>query len=335
MKDAFREGTPRNVFRCLPERAILLGGLLSILVGGLLGGCDTTVPIFKETGESKLYFSIYGQVGPDGGTIRIERLRDSLYIGAPPSAPETVTLTQTATGSTDTLDREGRRVGQLAVHNYRVPPLEPGRAYRIAVEGRQGNVTSAKVQVPEHAPDINPLDTLRYCSLGPKVDQRRARSVRVGLDSVDTPALVTVRYNTERFGRTELYRWTGDARRGDEGWRLTVKADEDLVNAAVQNGLAGREKPGGFCQFCEPPPLFAEAVEMRATAAGPGWPGPDFNTVQIEEYAIPTRYSNVANGIGLVVGTHSAKRMIPVRLPSRCCPPTALPEEDETVLPPC
>lgn len=320
---------------CSTEKKILLAALLTVLFGGLLGGCDTTVPIFKETGESRLYFSLYGQVGPDGGTIRVERLRDSLYIGAPPSAPETVTLTQTATGSTETLDRGGRRVGQLAVHNYRVPSLEPGRTYRIAVEGRQGNVTSATVQVPENAPDIEPLDSLRYCSLGPKVDQRKARSVRVGLDLVDTLALVSVRYNTKRFGWTGLYRWTGDARRGEEGWQLTVKADENLVNAAAQNGLAGRSKPGGFCTFCEPPPLFAGTVEVTAVAAGPGWPGPNFNAAQIDEYAIPTRYSNVENGAGLVVGIHSTKGVIPVKLPSRCCPPPVLPEEGETVLPPC
>jgi hypothetical protein len=320
---------------CSTEKKILLAAFLTVLFGGLLGGCDTTVPIFKETGESRLYFSLYGQVGPDGGTIRVERLRDSLHIGAPPSAPETVTLTQAATGSTETLDRVGRRVGQLAVHNYRVPPLEPGRAYQIAVEGPQGNVTSATVQVPEHAPAIEPLDSLRYCSLGPTVDQRRARSVRLELDSGDALALVSVRYYTKRFGWTRLYRWTGDVRRGDEGRQLTVKADEDLVDAAAQAGLAGREKPDEFCPFCEPPPLFAGAVEVKAVAAGPGWPGPNLNAAQIEEYAIPTRYSNVENGAGLVVGIHSAKEMVPVQLPARCCPPPVPSEEEETGLPPC
>ena len=42
----------------------------------VLGGCDTTVPIVKEPENPPLYFSLYGKVGPEGGTVRVERLRD-------------------------------------------------------------------------------------------------------------------------------------------------------------------------------------------------------------------------------------------------------------------
>jgi len=323
------------MYHRLFERTVLLGGILVVLAwGALLGGCDTTVPVFKNSEEASLYFSLYGQVGPDGGTVRVERLRDSINIGSPPTAPETVTLTRSGTGSIDTLRREERRVEQLSVHNYWVPPLEPGETYRISVEGRQGNVTSVTVQVPVHTPEIEALDTLQYCSLGPKVDQRKARPVRLEFDSVKTLALAAVRYDIKRFGKNGPYRWTGSARQMGDEWRLKITTDEDLVDAAAQNGLSGRRKPDGFCSFCEPPPLFAESVEVTAVAAGPGWPD-QFNKAQLEEYAIPSRYSNVQQGTGLVVGTRSARKTIPVKLPSRCCPPPSLPEEDETVLPSC
>ena len=98
------------------------------------------------------------------------------------------------TGTVDPLNRSERRVGQVPVHNYRVPPLELGEDYRIAVEGRRGNVTSAVVRVPARQPAITALDTLRYRDLPAPGADRKALPVQVRVDSVRRLARVAATY---------------------------------------------------------------------------------------------------------------------------------------------
>lgn len=270
----------------------------------ILGGCDPTVSIYENGENDEVYFSLYGHVGPEGGTVRVERLRDSINIGAPPAAPETVTLTRPETGSVDTLRRGAERVEQLRVHNYRVPPLEPGGTYRIAVEGRRGNVTSATVGVPEHQPRVTVFDSLQYCRPSqPGFPERVARPVRIRADSVERLGRVAATYT--RFGVQETSRHTIAATEINGGsLRIPIRTNSDLIDLFIKV----YDPPS----FEPPPPAFADRMQVTVVAVGPEWPGGALNEAQLEAYATPRRYSNVQKGVGLVVGTHSAQAEVPV-----------------------
>jgi hypothetical protein len=299
-----RSAVDRSV---LPQAAVLKV-LTVICVGMALGGCDPAVSIYENAEENEVYFSLHGQVGSDGGTVRVEQLRDSINVGAPPSAPETVTLRRAGTGSVDTLRRGAERVEQLRVHNYRVPPLEPGEAYRIAVEGQRGNVTSATVEVPEHRPAITVLDSLQYCRPSqPGFPERVALPVRVRVDSVERLGRVAATYT--RFGVQQTGRHTIAATEINSGsLRIPVRTNPDLIDLFIKlNGPPGFEPP---------PPAFADRMRVTAVAVGPGWPRGELNEAQLEAYVTPRRYSNVQQGIGLVVGTHSAQAEVPVGMSS-------------------
>lgn len=302
------------------KRTAVPGMLVVVLVGAVLGGCDTTVSIFEEPGEEGLYFSLYGQVGPDGGTVRVERLRDSIDVGAPPSAPETVTLTRQRTGAVDTLRRSERQIREVSVHNYRVPPLEPAEDYRIEVEGRRGQTTSVVVQVPRRPPAITVLDTLRYCNPSlPRGEERQSLPVRVRVDSVERIGRVAATYTRDRERVTGRY--TLAAKKINDGsFRVVLRTEPELTELYVELF--------GPVFFETPPPAFTENMQVAVAAVGPGWPGREFNMAQLEEYTAPNRFSNVRQGVGLVVGTYRAREDVPVKIPETgsgedlpSCPP--------------
>ena len=282
----------------------------------VVGGCDPTVPIYKDSNEGNVYFSLYGQVGPKGGTVRVERLRDSVNIGAPPLGSETVTLKRKKTRSVDTLRRERGRVGELPVHNYRVPPLKPGEEYQIAVEGRRGKVTSATVQVPVHRPVVTVFDSLQYCRPSrPGFPERMALPVQVRADSVERIGRVAATYT--RAGISETGRHTVSANEIEgASFRIPIRTNSDLIDLFVKI----YDPP----DFEPPPPVFAEHMQVTVVAVGAEWPGSELNEAQLEEYATPGRYSNVRQGVGMVVGIHSGQADVPVgafepgKLPS--CP---------------
>jgi len=288
----------------LPHGAVLKA-LTVVCVGVILGGCDPTVSIYEDAEENEVYFSLYGQVGPEGGTVRVERLRDSINIGASPAAPETVTLTRMETGSLDTLRRGAERVGGLRVHNYPVPPLEPGGAYRIAVEGRRGNVTSATVEVPEHQPTVTVFDSLQYCRPSqPGFPERVALPVRVRADSVERLGRVAATYTRRGVQKTGRHTIAATEINGGSSLRIPIRTNPDLINLFVKLYDPRRFEP--------PPPAFADRMWVTVVAVGPKWPGDELNEAQLEAYATPRRYSNVQQGVGLVVGTHSAQAEVPV-----------------------
>jgi hypothetical protein len=288
--------------RSLLPQPVVLKALAVVWVGMILGGCDSSVSIYEDPDENAVYFSLYGQVGPDGGTVRVERLRDSINVGAPPSAPETVTLTRTETGSVDTLRRGRERIGQLSVHNYRVPPLEPGEEYRIAVEGRRGKVTSATVQVPGHQPAITVLDSLQYCRPSqPGFPERVSLPVQVRADSVERLGRVAATYT--RLGGRETGRHTVAANETEEtSFQIPVRTNSDLIDLYTKLYGSGFEPP---------PPAFADRMWVTVVAVGPEWPA-ELNTAQLEAYSTPGRYSNVQQGVGVVVGVRSARAEVPV-----------------------
>lgn len=265
----------------------------------VLGGCDTTVPIIKEPENPPLYFSLYGKVGPEGGTVRVERLRDSINIGAPPSAPETVTLRRSGGEAVDTLRRGAERVGRLSVHNYRVPPLEPGTAYRIAVTGKRGNISSASFTIPGK-PKVQVLDTLQYCNSSLPGREYRVRPVRVTIDSMRSIGRVAVRYRplgSDAF--SDPYPHTvGADRVGDTSFYVRIRTNTDLIDLAQR-----------------PPPAIVTDAAVTVTAVGRGWPGRAFHTQSLEEIGIPNQHSNVQNGVGLVLGVHANQKDIPVETP--------------------
>jgi hypothetical protein len=293
-----------------------------------MGGCDTSVPLFENSDDHPLYYSLYGQISyPEGGVIRVEPLRDSILAGTTVEAPETVTLTRLATDAVDTLERASREVDEISVHNYRTPAdLAAGAQYRVRVEGPQGHSSSAQFSLPEWAPDVEvSVDSIRYAptdgSRCPPVDLsydfRRAEPFHIRVDSVRRLGRVAVQYNTTEFGESSPFRWTNNAQHIEAtSYRVPVATDEDLVTVATRNGRMGR--PPSECRFLLPPPALATEATVTVVAAGDAWPGPDFNTATLRETAAPRSYSNVEQGVGLVVGTRSTTITVPVVVPDFC-----------------
>ncbi len=282
----------------------------------LFAGCDTTVPLFENPQDHPLYYSLYGRISyPDGGTIRVEPLRDSTLRGAPGEASEVVTFTKGSTGEVDTLEVHSRQVDQLPVRNYRTPGgLEAGATYQIRVEGPDGNASSAQVTLPERRPTAEVLDSLRYCRRE-RTGDREVLPVRARIDSVRRLGRLALQYTT-RFGLSSPYLWTNAARaEGADTYRIRMKPNDNLVDIAAQQIEAGLFEP--------PPPAIARAATLTAVAVGPEWPGEHFNKLQLKEMAAPIEHSNVQQGTGLVLGTRSVTVDVPVK------------EPDLNNLPPC
>ncbi len=300
--------------------------LISLFVVGVgMSGCDTSVPLFENPDDTMLYYSLYGRISyPDGGTIRVEPLRDSILAGTTSEAPETVTFTRRATEEVDTLQVASREVEGMPVHNYRTPSgLTAGATYQIRVEGPEGNASTAQFTLPERPPDIEPPDSIRYCQtdgrLCPPIagsfDFRRALPLQVRINKVKRLARVSLRYNT-RFGTSAAYAWTNSRQKIDEdSYRIEVGTDEDLISVSGQN-LPEPELGRAICDYAPPPPAIADSATITAVAAGPEWPGQRFNTANVREVATPNAYSNVEHGVGLVVGTYAAQEGVPVRVPT-------------------
>lgn len=282
--------------------------LVTVVVLSVLWvGCDPTVPMFENPEDSPLYFSLYGQVAyPGGGTIRVEPLRDAVPIGAPKEVQERVIFTEMATGRVDTLRISSRRIGQLPVHHYRTPSsLSAGATYQIEVSDPQGGATSVMLSIPEQRPEVRVLDTLRYCG---GAAGRWALPLRVRINAVEHLGRVAIRYETQ-FGRSAPYRWTNTSEEVDERAHLvTIDPHGDLVDITAQHGAAS--------PLSGPPlPAVAQFATVTVVAVGPGWPGRAFNMARLEEIAIPKQYSNVRQGVGLVVGTYPVEVQVPVEVP--------------------
>ncbi len=272
---------------------------LGVLVGMtvLLVGCDTTVPVFENSQDDPLYYSLYGRISyPDGGTIRVEPLRDSILRGTRGEASEVVTFTKVSTGEADTLEVHSRQVDQLPVRNYRTPGgLEAGASYRIRVEGPNGNASSARITIPERAPEVEVVDSL-YGEEGYRV--------RVRFGAVERLAQVSMKYCT-RYGVSPPYRWTRRSQAvGDDKFRAYINTEENLRDITARHTEN---------DFGRPSPATAQAASLTVTAAGPGWPGRDFNISTFKETVAPNRVSNVQQGVGIVVGTHSTTTEVLVR----------------------
>lgn len=277
-------------------------------LAALLSGCDTTVPIYKTPENPPLYFSLYGQVSySNGGTVRVERLRDSISLGSTTETPEVVTFMNLTSGKVDTLQISSSRADQLRVHNYRTPaPLSEGVSYRIEAEGPEGNVTSATLKIPEQQPSVDVLDTLRYCYSETR-GERKAQPVHVRVDSTSHLGRVAIQYDTRRYGISDPYLWANAAESTDaDSYRIRVNTNFDLLDIAARHSNS----------FVPPPPAIAKSATLTVVAVGPEWPGPEFNRVELEKRAVPQRYSNVKQGVGLVVGTRSVEMEIPVKEPN-------------------
>ena len=285
-----------------------LNYFLLAVVGLGLTACDTSAPVFQNSNEDPRYFSLYGAVTyPDGGAIRVEPLRspevDSAFRGE-----ETVTFTQVETEETDTLRLRPDSAEGVPVRNYRTPDaLSRGATYRVAVERAGGAASSVGFSIPEDKPKVEVLDTLRYCREGDALDfrSRRALPVRLRIDSVESLGRVAVRYVT-RYGVSAPFRVTERAEKQDgDSYLVEVPTDDHLVSVAARNiEAAGPFEP--------PPPALAQSVMSDAASVGQGSPGREIITAELEELAVPDRYSNVGQGVGLVVGAYPVEVQIPV-----------------------
>ena len=294
---------------CSRSSALVVIGFCAI--GLFLVGCDTAVPLFENPDDHPLYYSLYGQVShPEGGAIRVEFLRDSVVRGAPETPPGVVTFTRLATGVMDTLSVHSRQVEQASVYNYRTPSgLRLGEAYRVKVEGKGGRESTARFALPEHKPEVEVLDTLRYCNPS-NFEDRHVLPVRIRVRGVRNVAYVALRYRPLKWSTlTDPFPWTRATRRVDSTThRVFTVPNFDLLELG--------------------PPVVVDSATVTVAAAGPAWPGGEFNVRSLSELSAPTRDSNVRQGVGLVVGTSRKEVSVPVKVPE------ILPNGDLDV-PPC
>jgi hypothetical protein len=250
---------------------------------------------------------MHGRLDAESKThvIRVERLRDSLIIGSPQSIEASVTLEDLSSGETKPFEGRVEFVEEAYVHNFYVDDdLTLGSRYRIAVEGPDGETMSAEVTMPDANPEVLVRDTLRYCR---GRNGRRARPVRFEVRSRDNVAAVLVNYYAfdpeEDTFRWYRYGHRGDATETEDGLRVRVNTNQDLLN------LSSQQSP---FSFDPPPPAVPVLAEVVAVASGDEWPGEAYRLTSLEGISQPGRFSNVENGLGLVFGTASDTTRLPV-----------------------
>lgn len=286
-------------------RFVLVSTLLT-LTALLASGCDdNTIQPFTS---SEYTYTMNGRLeaSADTQTIRVEPLQDSTILGTEQPIEATVELESLASGKTSRLTGSVERIDRAVVHNFRTDQsIALGARYRLTATNPDGRTTSAEVTLPQAFPQVRNADSLRYCE-GEGGDPRVV-PLEFDVQASDPVASILVRYRVFVDGeglRGFTYPHRGSARETASGFEVQVDADRDLTDVAEQFR-------DSF--FGPPDPARAVEVDIITIASGPEWPGEDYRLADLEEIAQPTQFSNVENGLGLVVGTAADTTSVPVR----------------------
>ena len=253
---------------------VLPGLRMAALVLLAAGGAACTTE-FEPVAPGDLGFSVWGYVDPglDTQWVRVGRVRRTVAPD-PEAFRASVTLVEVETGrrwpmrdSTFTFFS-----GYRAVNVWAAAPVEPGRRYRIEVEGDDGLWASAEAAVPPR----------------PEVGLQQAPAwapARVTLYDVARVEGVVASYTcTLPSGATDTAPGFRNVyRRGAEGRTTDVVAYWSEAAFACSQG-------GGE--------ITAAAVQV--TVLGDDWP--DLRGLSFDGANVPSRSSNVAGGEGFFGG---------------------------------
>lgn len=258
--------------RRLRARGLRALAVLALAAGG--AACSSTE--FEPVVPGDLGFSVWGYVdaGLDTQWVRVGRVRPSLAPD-PGSFRASVTLVEVETGrrwpmrdSTFTFFD-----GYRAVNAWAAAPAEPGRRYRVEVEGDDGLRASAEATTP-----LRPVTFVRSA---PGSDP-----ARVVLYDVARVEDVQVAYTcTFPDGSTEgLVTGPGNVYRRGAGGR-----DTEVVVYWFRFGFNCRQGGGEVTD-----------VTLTATVLGDDWP--DLRGVGFDGVNVPSTTSNVTGGEGFFGG---------------------------------
>lgn len=252
---------------------LILAALLSV-------GCETQFDAFEDNDQ---YFSITGylDVNADTHFVRVELLRDSLFLGSKPLDVE-VTFDHLTAGKKTTWKDSLFRFSGIPVHNFwSTDQLQPLHSYRITVTNHDNTWSSASVTLP----DTFPTPTIPY--------ERSCLDFNLGCDGqpieinivgVEKLATVLARYRYHLVDLTDCVSaqkvHLHAAEPTADGYRVLIDWRTDLLSFTQAAAI--------------------DYMEVYVAAGDENWP--DLTDVDFETQAIPDFISNVEQGVGFLGG---------------------------------
>lgn len=281
--------------------------LVIVAVGLTVAGCDAPVDPIRASDRT---FSVTGllDAGADTQFVRVERIRDSVSVGAPPSIDARVTLTNLETGET-TVFRDSFATIRPGVRSHLfwapvTPP--PGATMQMRVTAAQGSPDAenspavATVTLPDRAPDLAAtVDADMPCDLDEFGGGRQENRFEVYIQSPDPLAGVIARYRV--YGASYRFSHSENVVDQTNRFRALIRHEEDLEQVSGPRDCGGCPCRSDFDR---------RRVEVIAATAGPN--GPPLSGVTREAVARPDSISNVEGGVGFVGGIYSDTLEVPL-----------------------
>lgn len=240
-------------------------------------------------------------VNADTQFIRVERIRDSVSIGAPPSIDARVTLTNLETGDTTVL-RDSFATIRPGVRSHLfwapvTPP--PGATLEVRVTGSTGAAAVATVTLPETRPELAAtVDADMPCDLDEFGGGRRENRFEVYIESQAPLAGVLASYRV--YGSSPRFSHSEDVVEQTDRFRAVIRHEEDLEQVNGPRRCGGCPCRSDFDQ---------RVVHVIAATAGPD--GPPLSGITRTAVARPDSLSNVRGGVGYVGGIYSDTLEVP------------------------
>lgn len=285
---------------------------LMVGAGVLLTACDTSIEPFRN---EQAPFSLFGEIDVTvplfTSSVRVERLRDGVPLGANFNDRIEATLTDSVTGVVREVPVRRDTVENRQVFNLEIPnQLAPGRDYGLFVQEQEsGQTARTTFRTPSRRPEIVSVDTMSTClertdGGAGEIVQPRPFKVRLSIDEADRFSDFSV-----------VYFWSGD----------------DYVFRKLQNVYVDDESPGEIVVEVNPdrdlecfayrslepcpssrPSVVPSFILMQVGATNLGWPGPEFVLGNVEVRASP-ELSTVDEGLGVVYSAAYDRKIIYTR----------------------
>jgi len=289
-----------------------VGTLLLISCISLLYiGCE---PSFDPIHENDRHYSVFGYLNASADTqfVRIEKLRDSLATGTLTKLDATVTLTNTSTGQTVTMQDSLFEYPQGRAHNYYTTmEIVPNGSYKLVVKGPAGT-SSVDVEIPDvfpepqllDPPDEDPFVVVRGIErlVGAKIIYNSCVNCICGSPATDPPPCPAKPYIREM----DFYSLAD-----------TTSFDNGIIRVPIDS-LEDRQE----IEMEYPPNREFTITNYRMMIAAGTDQWPDFIALDQEAAGLPDVATNVEGGTGFLGGIISDTLTIGTQsdFPCRKCP---------------
>lgn len=264
----------------------LLLSLLLLLLIALQSGCD---PSFAPIQNNDQYYSIFGYLNASADTqfVRIEELRDSLFMDAPAHLNVKVTLTDITTGQSTQMHDSLFHYPDGDAHNfYSTMEIHPKETYRLEVKNGNAN-TSAQVEIP----DTFPEPVLKNSSSALTVVEVQ------DIDRLIEAKAVYYTYLNCRPNSNNCPDHPYVLRSAFAHLRDTVHTNDGAIQVRFDQGTDMQKIEDGYP---EGRTFTLVKVNMIVAAGNPDWP--DFLNLDEETTAHPDTATNINGGSGLLGG---------------------------------